>query len=335
MEDQISIIIPVYNCENTLNRCLNSIINQTYKNLQIILVESASDDNSPQICDNYSDSDNRIIVIHQKERYGLSNARNTGLKYATGTYIGFVDSDDWVDLNMYKLLCDLITRYDADIAVGKVVRAKEYSDIDIQGDDDKVAVYSNDEYARLFFKIRSNRIVHYVWNKLYKAEIARKMVFPEGLIGEDVEGFFKALLNSKKIVEINKTVYFYWQNDEGLSSEWFSTKQMDLIKIWKDVNDLCKSSNNKSWYQYADFAYYRCFFGMLTRLMVSGKSKNYPNEKKYLIEKTKKYYSVLMKSSLPMNRKILMSAMCFNFDFCERFFKLFDKFLRRKLRQRV
>lgn len=112
--DKISVIVPVYNVEDYLEECINSILGQTYKNLEIILVDDGSTDNSSKICDIYEKKDKRIKVIH-KENGGLSSARNEGLKYRTGEYISFVDSDDFIDKTMYEKLYSAIKKYDADV----------------------------------------------------------------------------------------------------------------------------------------------------------------------------------------------------------------------------
>ena len=112
----ISVIIPIYNVEKYLCRCLDSIISQSYKDLEIILVDDGSPDNSPSICDSYARNDNRIKVIH-KTNGGLSAARNTGLKYAMGDFISFIDSDDYIEPKMYEILFNLITKFDSDISM--------------------------------------------------------------------------------------------------------------------------------------------------------------------------------------------------------------------------
>ena len=163
----ISVIIPVYNVEKYIGRCLESVVNQTYKNLEIILVESASTDESGLICDRYAKSDSRIKVIHQKERKGLSNARNEGLVYAHGEYVGFVDSDDVISLDMFEIMYVCIIKEDADISYVQVERFKTDNFKDSTGQPYKYSVLSRDEFARKFFRIGSNETSHYVWNKLY------------------------------------------------------------------------------------------------------------------------------------------------------------------------
>ena len=119
-EKLLSVIVPVYKVEHYLHRCINSIRNQTYKNLQIILVDDGSPDNCGKICDEYAELDARIIVVHQKNR-GLSGARNTGLRYAKGEYVAFVDSDDWISSDMYQTLVNLVELNDLDMARSSVV----------------------------------------------------------------------------------------------------------------------------------------------------------------------------------------------------------------------
>lgn len=119
-EKLLSVIVPVYKVEPYLHRCVDSIRNQTYKNLQIILVDDGSPDNCGKICDEYAELDARIIVVHQKNR-GLSGARNTGLRYAKGEYVAFVDSDDWISSDMYQTLVNLVELNDLDMARSSVV----------------------------------------------------------------------------------------------------------------------------------------------------------------------------------------------------------------------
>ena len=139
--DLISIIVPVYNMEQYMERCVNSIINQTYSNLEIILVDDGSTDRSPAMCDEYALKDARIKVVH-KANGGLSDARNAGLKVATGAYIGYVDSDDWVELSMYQKLYESCIENDAQVAVCRY--AKAYQDRIERGGHGKVTAFDRD-----------------------------------------------------------------------------------------------------------------------------------------------------------------------------------------------
>ena len=117
MNPMISVIVPIYNVEKYLARCVDSIVNQTYKNLEIILVDDGSPDRCPQMCDDYADKDSRNKVIHKKNG-GLSDARNAGMAVATGEYISFIDSDDWIETSMFELLLNNIFQYDCEISCG-------------------------------------------------------------------------------------------------------------------------------------------------------------------------------------------------------------------------
>lgn len=314
----ISVIIPVYNIEKYLDRCLESVVNQTYKNLEILLIESASTDKSGMICDRYAQSDLRIKVIHQKERKGLSNARNEGLVYAQGEYVGFVDGDDVIALDMFEIMYACIVKEEADISCVQVERFKTDNFKDCTGQPYKYCVLTRDEFARKLFRISSNKTSHYVWNKLYTKKVAENIHFPEGLLAEDVEGCFLALVNANKIVSINRTGYYYRYSPEGLSSDWFSKKQMDIIQVWHNVLSYCQANCSSKWIGYAEENYYRSYFGVLTRLLLSGKSNVYIDEKNLLITNVKKYYKFLMRSHMPFSRKLLLTAMNVNYDFVEK-----------------
>ena len=161
----ISIIVPVYNVDKYIERCIQSIINQTYKNLEIILIDDGSTDKSGAICDKYSKIDNRINVIHKKNG-GLSEARNVGLDIARGDYIGFVDSDDYIHPQMYELLYKNLIGTSADISIIKHIRKEEELGL---GDINSKKVYSNLEAIENILK-KDSGIFIASCNKLYKKE---------------------------------------------------------------------------------------------------------------------------------------------------------------------
>ncbi|CUO65032.1 glycosyltransferase family 2 protein [Clostridium disporicum] len=211
MKPLVSVIVPVYNVEKYLNKCVDSIINQTLKDIEIILVNDGSTDNCPSIIDEYAKSDNRIIAIH-KENGGQGSARNAGLDIARGEYIGFVDSDDWIDLNMYEELYESLLNNNADIAICS--RQVYYEDYSIK--------YSIKVNNHVYKNIDKN-IINYitsdmiypnallVTNKLYKAKLIKyKLINFENIkeIGsEDTLFNYKLLLDTKKIVSNNKVNY--------------------------------------------------------------------------------------------------------------------------------
>ncbi len=309
----ISIVVPVYNVEQYLDRCLMSLTNQTYQNIEIILVDDGSTDQSASMCDAWCKKDERIRVLHKKNG-GLGSARNEGIKNANGDYIGFVDSDDWVSPNMYQKLLSLCIEYSADISCcGIKYTSSEY----IVGDNSKevVKAYSQEEYARQYFKVSSNETIHYAVNKLYCREIGKKIIYPEGLIDEDVEGFAYALVNSKLIVTTNVVMYYYWQNVNGISYKWFTNKQLDLLHVWENVVNICKIQKPE-WTEYAELNRKRAYFGLLSRLALNEarEDANYSEIEKDLLNNLKKYRNDLLQSKMPISRKVVLICMCYNYQ---------------------
>ena len=194
----ISVIVPVYNVRKYLARCLDSVIGQTYKNLEIILVNDGSDDGSDEICKEFEKKDPRIKFFTTKNR-GLSAARNYGISKCHGKFVGFVDSDDWITSEMYSDLLKLLVMRHADIAVGGIKKVPEGASLRNEELNGNIKVLTRDEYMKLFFKVKTQRIEYYANNKLYRRELLGNDQYPVGLTSEDVFGTYKAILNSKKI----------------------------------------------------------------------------------------------------------------------------------------
>ncbi len=320
----ISVIVPVYNVEKYLDYCIKSLINQSYKNLEILLIDDGSSDNSPLLCEKWKESDMRIKVFH-KTNGGLSDARNYGLSKATGEYIGFVDSDDWIDIEMYERLIKAISQNKSDIACCSIIKTNSENE-KYCFSKSNVNVYLVDDFAKKYFKVGENETVHYVVNKLYKKNIAVKMNFPVGLINEDVEGFFYALKASKRIVVTNETTYYYRQNPASISASWFYKRQMDLLTVWNNVLRNCEKSKNSEWIYYAKMNYYRANFGLLCRLALQKNNyKTFNREKKILLENLRKYYWDLMNFKMPFSRKILMTFMCINYELTRKMIQVLKK----------
>lgn len=213
MQDLITVIVPIYQVEKYLKKCLDSILNQTYKNLEIILVDDGSKDNSPQICEEYKTKDSRIKVIH-KENGGLSDARNAGLKIATGKYIGFVDSDDYIKSDMYQILYENIIKAKADISICDVLMVKENANIS-DSLEDNCLVKELNFYEALKLLVE-NKIKSYAWNKLYKKEIFENIQFPKGRKMEDLAIMYKVFEKASKVVFTSKKEYYYLQRNDSI-----------------------------------------------------------------------------------------------------------------------
>lgn len=209
----LSVIVPVYKVESFLKRCIDSIVNQTYKNLEIILVDDGSPDNCGKICDEYARLDSRIKVVH-KDNGGLSSARNAGLDIMTGEYFAFVDSDDWLDPDMYDSLMKVAVDTNADIVTGgyRFYRPWKIENQVLDGDyNGSVSVLSNiDALNMLYFGSQMFcGIPIMVWTKLYKTSTMGELRFCEGYINEDAEYTPRALYLANKVAKLDKSMYNY------------------------------------------------------------------------------------------------------------------------------
>lgn len=223
---KISIIIPIYNVEAYLDRCVESVVKQTYKNLEIILVDDGSPDNCPSICDEWGKKDERIKVIHKKNG-GLSDARNAGIKVATGKLIGFVDSDDWIAENMYQLLYENMKEHDSDIAACGVEMVFEDGRPSVPLTTSGSYIMKTQEAIKEI--INESIIKQPVWYKLYKTELIRDIVFPVGKYHEDVFWSYQVIGNSKKISVFDTPCYFYFQRKNSIMGNTYSLKRLDIL----------------------------------------------------------------------------------------------------------
>lgn len=235
MNKLISIIVPIYKVEKYLKQCIDSILLQTYKNLEIILVDDGSPDNCGIICDEYAKKDKRIKVIHKKNG-GLSEARNYGIEASTGDYIMFVDSDDYISKDMCKTLLMNALKNNADIVVCnlKEIYLDKSEKVNKQCIKGNLEVISNIE-ALYKYLVRSTTDMVVVWNKLYKRKIffnEKYIRFPVGKLHEDMYTTYKLYYYANKIVIINDVLYYYFRRKEsitGLISEKNLLDEIDAI----------------------------------------------------------------------------------------------------------
>ena len=228
----ISIIIPVYNVEKFLHNCLDSVLKQTYRNLEIILIDDGSTDNSGKICDNYAKIDNRIIVIH-KENGGVSSARNVALKIAKGDYIVWIDSDDFISKNMITYLCEKILEFNADIYFFNynIIKKDKIEKIKLLNlpngiiSKKEVFKYLSEEY----------KMPNFLWNKFARRKLYKNIVFDENIqMLEDYDIMPYLLNEATKIVYINECLYNYRQVESSIThnvDKNIIKKQIKIIKI--------------------------------------------------------------------------------------------------------
>lgn len=237
---KISIIVPIYNVEMYLEKCINSILNQTLNDFEVIMINDGSTDKSGEICNKYGMIDPRIKIIHKKNG-GLSSARNAGLDVAKGEYIGFVDSDDYIDKQMYQKLIDESIKSDSDIVIcdmkynlkGKDINQTRFEDFGIINRNEALIKYFNHKY----FKSHAQ-------NKIYKKELFNNIRFPEGKLFEDVAVFYKLLYKSKRISFVNEKLYIYNQeNVNSITKKCISNKHFDLIDNALEIVQFFKKNN--------------------------------------------------------------------------------------------
>lgn len=240
----LSIIVPVYNVENYIDECVRSIVSQEYTNLEIILIDDGSTDTSGMKCDKWKTKDNRIKVIH-KLNGGLSDARNAGLNIATGEYIGFVDSDDYIEPNMFKMLVDNLEQYNTQISCCRYANVWESGRRETVGEDHQINVY--EELDGLKEYLYGKTMDPFVCNKLYRADLFSKgrkepLRFYKGVIGEDNPFNIALMEQCDKVVLVGEALYNYRQNRIGaITSSGVSQKKIDSVLWWDTVREMCKA----------------------------------------------------------------------------------------------
>ena len=303
MQELISVIVPVYNVEKYLEKCVNSILSQSYKNIEIILVDDGSTDLSGEICDLYSKDYPNIKTIHKKNG-GLSSARNAGLDIARGQYIGFVDSDDWVKESMYENMYRNIKSSGCDIATCGMLlsdgnKQKEYKNIK------KKKVYTRD---RALIEILLERDLDVsACNKLYNANLFRDIRYPEGENNEDAAVIMDIMSKVKEIIHIGTPEYFYFQRKGSISNTPSDKNLLDQYNHALQINEIVlKKYNNLK--QYSEFYIFTQIVTILKCLLFNFNKKDifikyYLLLKDYDIKKNKKLFG--------LKRKILFCVIVF------------------------
>lgn len=245
MENElISVVVPVYNVGKYVEQCLNSIINQTYKNLEIILVDDGSTDNSGKICDEFAKKDDRIKVIHKKNG-GLSDARNEGMKVVNGEFIAFVDSDDFLDVDFYEYLMKLQNKYNSDITECNFINVYEDKLNEFKfpkKPEENVIVTDGIGAVFLLMSdddgISTNSVV--VWNKLYRKSLFDEISFPVGKTHEDQFTTYKLLFKANIFVTSTQIKYGYFQRTDSIVNKKFNKKRFDTFLAFDEFLSYCE-----------------------------------------------------------------------------------------------
>ncbi|SCZ79715.1 glycosyltransferase [Pseudobutyrivibrio xylanivorans] len=232
-KDLITVIVPIYNVEKYIHKCVDSILNQTYSNLEIFLVDDGSPDGCPQICDEYAQKDSRIKVIHKKNG-GLSDARNVAIDVMTGKYVTFVDSDDYLSLDCIESMYNALVSNDADLAVCNYAYITEDNQIiNHPKCSGKIEVFGQEE--ALYELLDSRKYSNSAWGKLYRADYFEDVRYPFGKIYEDVPTTYKLFMKADKVAYVEQTNYFYLYNIKAISKQAFKPQRMDAVYFAEDM----------------------------------------------------------------------------------------------------
>lgn len=311
----ISIIIPVYNSEKYLARCLNSVLSQTYTDFEVIIVDDGSTDSSNQICIEYAQKDKRVKVFKQENK-GASAARNFGLRLSEGNLISFVDSDDAIDPRMIEILYNALMvdpQYDFSWCSGLAIKPSEAAKHDnFLSEQSKIEVFSQSELFERFFRIHGESNEYSIWGKLYKRETLSNFKLIEGRMNEDIDGVFQVYSASQFAAYVPLQLYFYYQNPGSITNSKITMKKMDLLYIWdqleKKVLKICPE------YHYAwKLNRQRASFTLLAQSKINGfdKADNMLRSKvKELKYEVRSSFFSLMKCKMPLSRKILLLLLC-------------------------
>ena len=289
--EKISVVIPMYKVEKYLKKCIESVLKQTYTNLEIILVDDGSPDKCGEICEEYKKKDSRIKVIH-KENGGLSDARNKGIDVATGKYVTFIDSDDFIEENYIEFLYNLIQKYNADISIGS-----------------HKVIYNNriiDKSTYKEFSENSEKILEKIlyddgvdlsaWGKLYKIKLFDEIRFPKGRLYEDSATTYKLIHLANVIAVSSRPIYNYVMRNNSISQGDFNLKKMELITSTNEMTDFIKK-------EYPDLEMAcnrRMMWAYLSTLSQLAKSKKRNKE----VEKQLLYYIKKNRNKVLKDKKI-------------------------------
>lgn len=255
--DLISVIVAVYNIASYIERGVNSIRNQTYRNLEIILVDDGSTDESGRICDRLAKEDDRITVLH-KENGGPADARNAGIAIAKGSFIGFVDGDDWIDADMYEKMLGALTEQKADIAICRYRRVgRDHTEDDSK---DRAFVFEGQEALQYYVEEREEYdIQNAAWNKLYRRKVLESLSFPTGKWYEDIMFATAALSNAGRCVYLDSACYNYIIDREGsiMNSRVNPRTFTDHIPAYREKSEFLKTLGRQDLADTHDYFFYK------------------------------------------------------------------------------
>ncbi len=282
----LSVIVPVYKVEKYIKRCVDSILNQSYKDFELILVDDGSPDNCGKICDEYELIDKRIIVVHKKNG-GLSDARNAGIEIMKGQYVTFIDSDDFIHKETFSTLMENIEKENADISICSFLRTSDnVFETSISKD---YTIYSGKESVIQMYVNPESICFITAWGKIYKSSLFKNIRYPKGKLHEDEFTTYKLLYSSKRVVFTNNKFYFYYINPESIIQSLISERNLDSLEAMVERTAFFEALNETQLANYTKLSIVSNISYSYQRLSREKKSKNSKELKK-------RYLSYLDKS---------------------------------------
>lgn len=319
----ISIIVPVYKVEKYLPKCVDSILNQTFEMIELILVDDGSPDCSGEICDQYAEKDKRVKVIH-KANGGVSTARNAGLEIATGQYIGFIDSDDYIETDMFELLYTNLKKEKADISacgmfdlyVGREPRILK----------PQYFVLNAEQALKAFIEGNINNAT--VTNKLFKKELFEEVRFPENQITEDAFAIFDVTRLAKKVVIDTQQKYYYYHREGSITTSSYTSQDLDTIKTYEA--NLAKTKEYfPDLYDTMFVKYCWANFVVLDKIILSDVQG--PTPRKEMVRLLRANFMKIIKSPmLSKGRKVSMCFLMIHYELYKLFVKGHNKYIQKK-----
>ena len=314
----ISVIIPVYNVEKYLDRAVQSVIQQSYTNLEIILVDDGSNDGSSDRCDYYAMIDHRVRVIH-KANGGLSSARNAGLEISTGEFIAFLDSDDWLELDTFEYCISLMDKEHVDIV--------QYQTILTDGTPkkklfkEKITLLKGKEILN-HLMVQSTKSDRYyaAWNCIYRREIINGYKFPIGKINEDIVWKYRVLNNANSMIDSTAIKHFYFSNDGSITKAGLKKRDFDLVDAGKEIKELSSQETYGKIKKLGNVKCARSSLSLLCKIAYYGISDDSIDKKsiiKDLRMDLKQHYFLLIFSPMAISRKVLATMFCINYHITE------------------
>lgn len=302
---KVSVIIPVYNAELYLDRCIVSVIGQSHRDWEMILVDDGSTDQSPEIARRWVESDCRIRYV-RKDNGGPSSARNMGLTMATGDYIHFLDSDDRIDPQTYACCAELISRYEApDMLAFNAVATDSERRITPQCE--TIRVLNKSEMFSYFFRIHGEPSNYSIWDKLIRRPVLNGFSFPETMF-EDVEASYEFYSRAASMVKTSAVFYYYFKNTSSITNSAVKAKDLDLLKVWNRLVQRTKTEHLE-FYSEAVFNRKRADFTVLAKMLLKGYDKACPElcaMRPILKKAVRKNFWTLLFGKMPISRKVLL-----------------------------